>query len=135
MKNIPVTARVSEEIKDKAQKVLEKMGLDVQSAIKIMLTKTAHEGKLPFEVSGEKKEFWISYLEDKIKFNVALIDNYKDQIREFKDLKAKQEADGVKFGVNYDLSIQNAEKVIDNLTHEIKGWQQEINNNSFKGFY
>lgn len=39
--------------KDAAVEVLEKMGLNLSSAIKIFLRRTVQEGKLPFEVVAD----------------------------------------------------------------------------------
>jgi DNA-damage-inducible protein J len=45
--NALVQTRIDEAIKDKAAAVLEKQGLTISDAVRIMLTRTAHEGALP----------------------------------------------------------------------------------------
>ena len=47
--NAVVRARIDEHIKSEATAVLAAMGLTVSDAFRIMLTRVAHEGALPFE--------------------------------------------------------------------------------------
>lgn len=49
--NTVVRARIKEEVKDKASEILAGMGLSVSDAVRIMLTKVANEGVLPFELT------------------------------------------------------------------------------------
>jgi DNA-damage-inducible protein J len=49
--NTVVRARIKEEVKDKASEILAGMGLSVSDAVRIMLTKVANEGALPFELT------------------------------------------------------------------------------------
>lgn len=47
--NVVVRARIDEHIKEEATVVLAAMGLTVSDALRIMLTRVAHEKALPFE--------------------------------------------------------------------------------------
>ena len=49
--NALVQTRVDADVKAKATKVLEKLGLTVSDAVRILLTRTANEGALPFPVA------------------------------------------------------------------------------------
>ena len=48
--NALVQTRIDAEIKDRAAAVLEKMGMTVSDAVRILLTRTANEGALPAEL-------------------------------------------------------------------------------------
>ena len=50
VKTVQVSARVTPEIKKKAAEVLEKQGLDIPTAIKMLITKTAYENRLPIDL-------------------------------------------------------------------------------------
>jgi DNA-damage-inducible protein J len=45
-----VQARIDHEIRDQAASVLERWGLSVSDAVRILLTRTAREGRLPIEL-------------------------------------------------------------------------------------
>lgn len=47
MATVPVQTRVESDIKVRAGEVLEKMGLTVSDAVRILLTRIAHDGALP----------------------------------------------------------------------------------------
>lgn len=47
--NAMVQARIDGKIKDEAAAVLASMGLSVSDAVRLMLTKVAHDKALPFE--------------------------------------------------------------------------------------
>jgi len=49
--NALVQTRIDPEIRDRAAAVLDRVGLSVSDAVRILLTRTANEGALPFEVS------------------------------------------------------------------------------------
>lgn len=53
MATIQVTARVDENIKNEAQKVFERQGLDIASVIKMLLTKTAFEQSIPLTITEQ----------------------------------------------------------------------------------
>lgn len=55
--NAVVQARIDPEVKDKAQDVLQRMGLTLSDAIRILLTRTANEGALPMEVINSSAEY------------------------------------------------------------------------------
>ena len=50
--NAPVQTRIDPDIKERASAVLEEVGLSVSDAVRIMLTRTANEGALPFDLAG-----------------------------------------------------------------------------------
>ncbi len=51
--NAVVQTRIDPEIRDAAAAVLEKIGLTVSDAVRILLTRTANEGTLPFPLTGD----------------------------------------------------------------------------------
>jgi DNA-damage-inducible protein J len=55
-----VQTRVDPEIKERASEVLGQMGITVSDAVRILLTRTANEGALPFELlqSTEAHDKW-----------------------------------------------------------------------------
>ncbi len=55
-----VQTRVDPKIKERASKVLGQMGITVSDAVRILLTRTAKEGALPFELlqSSEAHDKW-----------------------------------------------------------------------------
>ncbi|MDL2401336.1 type II toxin-antitoxin system RelB/DinJ family antitoxin [Rhizobium mayense] len=58
--NVLLQTRIDAEIKDRATAVLEKMGLTVSDAVRILLTRTANEGALPLELfsSSDTHDAW-----------------------------------------------------------------------------
>lgn len=50
--NALVQTRIDPVIKERATAILEDMGLTVSDAVRIMLTRTANEGALPFDLSN-----------------------------------------------------------------------------------
>jgi DNA-damage-inducible protein J len=55
--NALVQTRIDPEVKDRAAAVLERMGLTVSDAVRILLTRTANEGALPFAVTPTPEEY------------------------------------------------------------------------------
>ena len=55
VKAIQVSARVDQSIKESAQKVFERQGLDMATAIKMFITKTAYEQQIPLSVQESNK--------------------------------------------------------------------------------
>lgn len=51
-----VQARIDEDIRDEASKVLERWGLSLSDAVRILLTRTAREGRLPIELLSTSPE-------------------------------------------------------------------------------
>jgi DNA-damage-inducible protein J len=51
--NALVQTRIDPAIKERAAAILEDMGLSVSDAVRIMLTRTANEGALPFDLKGD----------------------------------------------------------------------------------
>jgi DNA-damage-inducible protein J len=50
--NALVQARIDPTVKKRATAVLEELGITVSDAVRILLTRTANEGTLPFELTG-----------------------------------------------------------------------------------
>lgn len=50
--NALIQTRIDPAVKEKAVTVLQELGLTVSDAVRIMLTRTANEGALPFDLSG-----------------------------------------------------------------------------------
>lgn len=51
--NTLIQARIDPAVKARAAGVLERMGLTISDAIRILLTRTANEGVLPFTLGGD----------------------------------------------------------------------------------
>jgi DNA-damage-inducible protein J len=51
MQNVVVRARIDENIKNEATLVLSGMGLTVSDAVRMLMTKIAHEKTMPFDIS------------------------------------------------------------------------------------
>lgn len=65
-----INIRIDENIKNKASKTLEKMGLDLSSAVKLFLHQTIKEDGLPFHPSNNPKAIrtmWDKEVEDALK--------------------------------------------------------------------
>ncbi|MBW9054463.1 type II toxin-antitoxin system RelB/DinJ family antitoxin [Rhizobium mesosinicum] len=58
--NALVQTRIDADVRDRASAVLESMGLTVSDAVRILLTRTANEGALPFELfsGSEAHDAW-----------------------------------------------------------------------------
>lgn len=58
--NALVQTRIDADIRDRAAAVLDRMGLTVSDAVRIMLTRTANEGMLPLELvsTSEAHDAW-----------------------------------------------------------------------------
>jgi DNA-damage-inducible protein J len=54
--NALLQTRIDPAIKDRASAVLEKMGLTVSDAVRMLLTRIATEGTLPFELVSNPEE-------------------------------------------------------------------------------
>ncbi|MDP1732107.1 MAG: type II toxin-antitoxin system RelB/DinJ family antitoxin [Devosia sp.] len=52
-----VQARIDPDVKDRAAAVLEGMGLSVSDAVRILLTRVANEGALPFELTSDPEAY------------------------------------------------------------------------------
>ncbi len=57
MATVPVQTRVDADVKDRAGAVLEKMGLTVSDAVRILLTRIAHEGALPVGLTVDQETY------------------------------------------------------------------------------
>ena len=51
--NALVQTRIDPAVKERAAAVLEELGITVSEAVRILLTRTANEGALPFELTGD----------------------------------------------------------------------------------
>ncbi|MGY3735934.1 type II toxin-antitoxin system RelB/DinJ family antitoxin [Lactococcus taiwanensis] len=64
MSVIQVSARVDKNLKEEAQKVLAKQGLDIPTVIKMLITKTAYEQQVPLMLTSSPSvsypEGWFS---------------------------------------------------------------------------
>lgn len=54
--NALVQTRIDPDVRDRAAEVLEQMGLSVSDAVRILLTRTANEGRLPLELVSTSAE-------------------------------------------------------------------------------
>jgi DNA-damage-inducible protein J len=54
--NALVQTRIDPEVKSRAAAVLDKMGITVSDAVRILLTRTANEGVLPFTLTKDAAE-------------------------------------------------------------------------------
>ena len=54
--NALVQTRIDPEVKERAAAVLGEMGITVSDAVRILLTRTANEGALPFSLSRNSAE-------------------------------------------------------------------------------
>lgn len=54
--NALVQTRIDSKVRDQASAVLERMGLTVSDAVRILLTRTANEGVLPLELISISEE-------------------------------------------------------------------------------
>lgn len=90
-----VQARIDEQIRDEASKVLERWGLSVSDAVRILLTRTAREGRLPIELLSTSPEH-----DQWFKGQVSLALNDEHEIsddraeQEFAERRAKARAPG-----------------------------------------
>ena len=50
--NALVQTRIDPAVKERAAEVLQELGITVSEAVRILLTRTANEGALPFEMTG-----------------------------------------------------------------------------------
>jgi DNA-damage-inducible protein J len=50
--NALVQTRIDPEVKERAAVVLEKLGITISDAVRILLTRTANEGELPFALAN-----------------------------------------------------------------------------------
>ena len=55
--NALIQTRIDADVKEQAAAVLEKMGLTVSDAVRILLTRTAREGSVPMELLVDKQAY------------------------------------------------------------------------------
>lgn len=55
--NALIQTRIDVDVKARASAVLETMGLTVSDVVRIVLTRTAHEGALPFELIADQQAY------------------------------------------------------------------------------
>jgi DNA-damage-inducible protein J len=51
--NALVQTRIAPDVRDRASEVLDRMGLTISDAVRILLTRTANEGALPFTLTSD----------------------------------------------------------------------------------
>jgi DNA-damage-inducible protein J len=70
--NALVQTRIDPDVKERAAEVLEELGITVSDAVRILLTRTANEGALPFALTsdGAAHDAWF-----RAKVQEALNDN------------------------------------------------------------
>ena len=58
--NALVQTRIDPEVKERAAAVLSELGMTVSDAVRILLTRTANEGALPFSLTrnGDEHDAW-----------------------------------------------------------------------------
>ena len=56
--NALVQTRIASDVRDRASEVLDRMGLTISDAVRILLTRTANEGALPFDLGGADHDAW-----------------------------------------------------------------------------
>jgi len=90
--NALVQTRIDAEVKDRATAVLERLGLTVSDAVRILLTRTANEGALPFDLGGADHDAWF-----RAKVLEALADTRPDMAHEDVEAHfAKRRADALR---------------------------------------
>lgn len=52
-----IQARIDPQVKAQAAAVLDKLGMTVSDAVRILLTRTAREGALPFELVADRQAY------------------------------------------------------------------------------
>jgi addiction module RelB/DinJ family antitoxin len=77
MKRIQV--QVTDDIKERAEAVLEKEGLDISSLLKIVITKTANEQRIPILFNGYENH------------NPVIVNENKSEIVEYEEDIVKKE--------------------------------------------
>ncbi len=88
-----VQARIDEQVRDEASKVLERWGLSLSDAVRILLTRTAREGRLPIELLSTSAEH-----DEWFRRQVSLALNDAEEVeedaveREFADRRAQARA-------------------------------------------
>ena len=55
--NALVQTRIDPAVKERAAVVLEKLGITISDAVRILLTRTANEGELPFALTNNAAEY------------------------------------------------------------------------------
>lgn len=55
--NALIQTRIDADVKERAAAVFERMGLTVSDAVRILLTRTAHEGVVPLELLVEQRDY------------------------------------------------------------------------------
>ena len=61
MSVVQISTRIDEHVRNRAAKALEQYGLDLPSAIKIFITRTAEVGDLPFAIGQSSGQYMDEY--------------------------------------------------------------------------
>ena len=86
MNNVETTninIRIDTALKDKAQNTFEALGLDMSTAINMLLRKAIYQNEVPFEISVEKKSRHAAFGYLKGKINVP--DDFNEPLDDFKE--------------------------------------------------
>lgn len=94
MKAIQVSALVNQSIKESAQKVFERQGLDMATAIKMFITKTTYEQQIPLSVQETNRQAypddWFSNQRIANRDEISLLAFKKSPIQDL-DLSKKED--------------------------------------------
>lgn len=63
MPTIQISARVDTKLKEKAQEVFARQGLDISTAIKMLITKTANEQAIPMSLTDADDKYHRDYIQ------------------------------------------------------------------------
>lgn len=55
--NALIQTRIDRDLKDRAAAVLDTLGLTISDAVRILLTRIAREGRLPFEMAADREAY------------------------------------------------------------------------------
>jgi len=80
-----LNVRINKDIKTQAQKVVEKMGLDLSSAIKLFLNKVIITESIPFEINTKGKMNNPKYIKQ-IKKEVSMASKYGKKYSSTKEM-------------------------------------------------
>ncbi len=91
MSVVQVSARIDSETKKKAQEVFAREGLDIATAIKMLMTKTANEQRIPLVLQGYEP---ILAVERKARLSGLLDKVMAENPPEHVDLTSNKETEG-----------------------------------------
>ena len=83
METTNINIRIDTVLKDKAQNTFEALGLDMSTAISMLLRKAIYQNEVPFEISVEKNSRHAAFGYLKGKINVP--DDFNEPLDDFKE--------------------------------------------------